>query len=105
MENYLNITMVIFTMIIKKMTEVIGLKVFTNSGDYFGEVEDANVMSNKVDGWKIRVSGGMSSLISGARGVIIPHRFVTAINDVFIINKGALPTQDSISSEISEEPI
>jgi sporulation protein YlmC with PRC-barrel domain len=99
--------MVIFTMIIKKMTEVIGLKVFTNSGDYFGEVEDANVQSNKVDGWKIRVSGGMSSMISGARGVIIPHRFVTAINDVFIINRGALPGPESMpaSSEVSVEPV
>jgi len=77
------------------MTEVIGARVYTDSGDYFGEVEEANVQDNKVDGWKIKVSGGMATLISGARGVIIPHRFVRAVSDIFIINKSSLPTSDS----------
>ncbi|PIO07160.1 hypothetical protein COU59_03825 [Candidatus Pacearchaeota archaeon CG10_big_fil_rev_8_21_14_0_10_34_12] len=90
-------------MIVKKMTEVVGLKVYTNSGDYFGEVEEANIMNNRVEGWKIRVSGGMSTLISGARGVIIPHKFVTAISDIFIINKSALPGPESEVSEMPEE--
>lgn len=92
-------------MIVKKMTEVIGVKVYTNSGDYFGEVEEASIQDNKVEGWKIRVSGSMTALISGARGVIIPHKFVSAISDIFIINKSALPGPDSEFSEVSEEVI
>jgi|TARA_B100000315_G_C14307114_1_gene464566 sporulation protein YlmC with PRC-barrel domain len=92
----------ILSMRVKKMTEVIGAKVYADSGDYFGEIEEANLQDNKVDGWKIKVSGGMATLISGARGVIIPHKFVRAISDIFIINKSALPSSDS---EIQTEEI
>jgi sporulation protein YlmC with PRC-barrel domain len=81
-------------MIVKKVTEVIGTKVYTDSGDYFGEIEEANLQENKIDGWRIKVGGGITSLIGGARGVIIPHQFVKAISDIFIINKGALPSPD-----------
>lgn len=88
---------------VKKLSEVVGTKVYTDSGDYFGEVEEANLNENKIDGWRIRVSGSMMSLISGARGVIIPHQFVKAISDIFIITKSALPSQDSDIEEISEE--
>ncbi|MAG79025.1 hypothetical protein CMI40_01470 [Candidatus Pacearchaeota archaeon] len=88
---------------VKKITEVIGVKVYTDSGDYFGEIEEANLHENKVDGWRIKVSGSMMSLISGARGVIIPHQFVKAISDIFIINKSALPTPESDIGEVSEE--
>ncbi|MFQ5532144.1 MAG: PRC-barrel domain-containing protein [Candidatus Nanoarchaeia archaeon] len=88
---------------IKKITEVIGTKVYTDSGDYFGEIEEANLQENKIDGWRIKVSGSITSLIGGARGVIIPHQFVKAISDVFIINKSALPSPDSDMQEISED--
>lgn len=88
---------------IKKITEVIGSKVYTDSGDYFGEIEEANLQENKVDGWRIKVGGSVTSLIGGARGVIIPHQFVRAISDIFIINKSALPSPDSEIEEIPEE--
>jgi sporulation protein YlmC with PRC-barrel domain len=80
---------------IRKITEVIGVKVFTDSGDFFGEVEEVNLSENKIDGWKIRVGGSITTLIGGARGVIIPHQFVKAISDILIINKVALPSSDS----------
>ena len=88
---------------IKKLSEAIGLKVYTDSGDYFGEVEEANLSENKIDGWRIKVSGSMLSLISGARGVIIPHQFVKAISDIFIISKSALPSQEQDLEEIPSE--
>ena len=88
---------------VKRLSEVMGAKVYTDSGDYFGEIEEANLQDNKVEGWRIRVLGSMVSLISGARGVIIPHQFVKAISDVFIISKSALPTPESEIEEISEE--
>ena len=90
---------------IKKISEVMGIKVYTDSGEYFGEVEEANLMENKIDGWRIRVGGVMSSLIGGARGVIIPHQFVKAIGDVFIINKTALPSPESEIEEVPAELI
>jgi sporulation protein YlmC with PRC-barrel domain len=88
---------------VKKITEVIGAKVYTDAGDFFGEIEEANLSENKVDGWRIRVGGSVLSLIGGARGVIIPHQFVKAISDIFIINKAALPSQDPGIEEISED--
>ena len=90
---------------IKKITEVIGTKVYTDSGDYFGEIEEANLSENKIDGWRIKVGGSVISLIGGARGVIIPHQFVKAISDVFIINKSALPNPDSDLDEVPEDLI
>tara|TARA_Y100000034_G_C6732399_1_gene324544 strand:- start:299 stop:583 length:285 start_codon:yes stop_codon:yes gene_type:complete len=88
---------------IKKVTEVLGTKVYTDSGDYFGEIEEANLMENKIDGWRIKVGGSIVSLIGGAKGVIIPHQFVRAVSDIIIINKAALPSQDA-SDEIEEVP-
>ncbi len=91
---------------IKKITEVIGTKVYTDSGDYFGEVEEVNLADNKIDGWRIRVGGSIISLIGGARGVIIPHQFVKAISDIFIINKSALPSPSETEiEEITEDLI
>ncbi len=90
---------------IKKITEVVGAKVYTDSGDYFGEIEEANLSENKIDGWRIKVGGSVLSLIGGARGVIIPHQFVKAISDIFIINKSALPSPDSDMEEIREDLI
>ncbi len=83
---------------VRKITEVLGLRVYTDSGEYFGEVEEANLFENRVDGWRIRVGGGVASLIGGARGVIIPHQFVKSIGDVLIISSSALPSMpDSVS--------
>lgn len=80
---------------VKKVTEVLGTKVYTDSGDFFGEIEEANLSENKIDGWRIKVGGSVLSLIGGARGVIIPHQFVKAVSDIIIINKTALPSQES----------
>ena len=50
---------------IKKITEVVGSKVHTDSGDFFGEIEEANLSDNKIDGWRIKVGGSVIPLISG----------------------------------------
>jgi len=88
---------------IKKISEVVGAKVYTDSGDFFGEIEEANLFDNKIDGWRIKVGGSVMSMIGGARGVIIPHQFVKAVGDVFLINRSALPSQDSGIEEIPED--
>lgn len=87
---------------VRKISEVIGTKVYTDSGDFFGEIEEANLHDNKIEGWRIKVGGSVMSLIGGARGVIIPHQFVRAISDIFIINKTALPSQDQIEEVPAE---
>ena len=88
---------------VRKISEVLGTKVYTDSGDFFGEIEEANLHENKVEGWRIKVGGSVMSMIGGARGVIIPHQFVRAISDIFIINRSALPSQDSALEEVPVE--
>ena len=84
---------------IKKISEVLGKHVYTSEGDYFGQVEEVNLVDNKIDGWKIKLGSGMMGSIGGARGVIIPHQFVKAIGDVFVITKASLPMVDSDTIE------
>ena len=84
---------------IKKITEVVGTKVYTDSGDFFGEIEEVNLFENKIDGWRIKVHHTVASLIGGARGVIIPHQMVRATGDIIIISKDALPAYDGSSEE------
>ena len=88
---------------IKKISEVIGKRVYTDAGDFFGEVEEANLVENKVDSWRIKVAGEMGGFLGGARGVVIPHQFVKAIGDVFVVSKTSLPLQESIAEESLEE--
>lgn len=91
---------------IKKMSEAIGKHVYTSDGDYFGQVEEVNLVDNKIDGWKIKISGGFMSLLGGAKGVIIPQQFVRAIGDIFIVNKASLPSRDDhldVSSDMPEQ--
>lgn len=84
---------------------MIGLKVFTDSGDYFGEIEEANLMENKVESWRIKISrdSNMTAFLGGARGLIVPHQFVKAVGDVVIINKNAVPVKEEVKGESVEE--
>jgi sporulation protein YlmC with PRC-barrel domain len=85
---------------IRKMSEVIGKRVYTDGGDLFGIVEELNLLDNKVDGWRIVVSreSGMNSLLGGARGIIVPQQFIKAVGDVILINKSAVPIKEDDSS-------
>lgn len=76
---------------IKNISEIIGKHVYTSDGDYFGQIDEVNLVENKIDGWKIKVGSGFLSMFGGARGVVVPHQFVKAIGDIFIINKTSLP--------------
>ena len=90
---------------IKKLSEVIGRKVFTDSGDLFGIVEEVNLVDNKIDGWRIVVSrdSGLNSVLGGARGVIVPQQFLKAIGDVLIISKNAVPLKEEDEDMTTEE--
>jgi sporulation protein YlmC with PRC-barrel domain len=88
---------------IKKLTEVIGKKVYTDTGDFFGEIEESNLVENKIENWRIKVVSSMGSFLGGARGVIIPHQFVRAIGDVVIVSRASLPLEEG--EETVEETV
>ena len=102
MENYLNKNTYFISMKVKKITEVLGKRVYTDSGDFFGEIEEANLFENKVDGWRIKIANHLNSVLGGARGGVIPHQFVKAVSDIFIINKAALPNQEMDMDESAD---
>jgi sporulation protein YlmC with PRC-barrel domain len=89
---------------VKNVSEVIGKKVYTSEGDFFGQIEEVNLVDNRIEGWKIRVGSGFSGILGGARGVVIPHQFVKAVGDVFIVNKAMIPVSKGMDEmvDISE---
>ena len=81
----------------KRVTEIYDLRVFTDDGNYFGDVEESIIAANKLFGWRIRATKGsyLSKVLGGAKGVIVPHQLVKSIGDVIIVSKAAVPSYES----------
>ena len=77
------------------------MQVFTDAGDYFGDVEEAVLASNKVAGWRIRATKNsyLARILGGARGVVVPHQLVKAVGDVMIISRNAVPNYEESMDE------
>lgn len=86
---------------VKQVTDLYDMKVFTDSGDYFGDIEEAIVTTNKVHGWKVKASKNsfLNKVLGGAKGVIVPHQYVKSVGDVIIISKQAIPTYEESTEE------
>ena len=78
----------------KKISETYDMRVFTDSGDYFGDVEESIITQNKVFGWRVRATKNsfLSKVLGSAKGVIVPHQLVKSVGDVMIISKAAIPS-------------
>jgi sporulation protein YlmC with PRC-barrel domain len=87
---------------IKKINEMYGMRVFTDNGDYFGDIEEAVLSSNKVYGWRVKATknSSLTKVLGGTKGVIVPHQFVKAIGDVVVISKAAIPSYEEDESVI-----
>ena len=79
----------------KRISEVYDMRVFTDGGDYFGDIEEAILTQNKVFGWRVRATKNsfLNKILGSAKGVIVPHQLVKAIGDIMIISKSAVPAQ------------
>ncbi len=88
----------------KKLSECYDMRVFTDTGDYFGDVEEAIVTSSKISGWKVKAtkSSFLSKILGSAKGVIVPHTLVKSVGDVMIISKAAVPSSGAEEDESSE---
>ena len=86
----------------KKIGETYEMKVFTDSGEYFGDVEESILTNNKIFGWRVRSTKNsfLNKVLGSAKGVIVPHQLVKSISDIMIISKAAVP---SYSGEEEEE--
>ena len=78
----------------KKITETFDMKVFTDTGEYFGDIEESIITQNKVFGWRVRATKNsfLSKVLGSAKGVIVPHQLVKSIGDIMIISRAAIPS-------------
>jgi sporulation protein YlmC with PRC-barrel domain len=85
----------------KKLSDVFSVEVFTDSGEYFGDVEESILTNNKIFGWRVRATkkSYLTKILGGAKGVIVPHQLVKSIGDVMIISKAAIPKVDDDDME------
>lgn len=86
---------------LRALDEVWDMKVFTDSGEYFGDIEEAILASNKISSWRIKATKGsfLSKVLGGAKGVIVPHNLVKSIGDVMIISRAAVPAYEEGKEE------
>ena len=77
----------------KRISESYDMRVFTDSGEYFGDVEESILTNTKIFGWKVRATKNsfLNKVLGSAKGVIVPHQLVKAIGDIMIISKTAIP--------------
>jgi len=70
------------------------LKVFTDTGDYFGDIEESILTANKVFGWRVKSTKNsfLNKVLGSAKGVIVPHQLVKSVGDIMIISKAAVPS-------------
>ena len=78
---------------VKRITETYDMKVFTDNGDYFGDIEEVILTNTKINGWRVRATKNsfLNKILGSAKGVIVPHQLVKSIGDVMIISKSAVP--------------
>lgn len=77
----------------KKISETYDMRVFTDNGEYFGDIEESILTHNKVFGWRVKASKNsfLIKVLGSAKGVIVPHQLVKSIGDIMIISKAAVP--------------
>lgn len=80
----------------KTINDVYSMRVFTDTGEYFGDVEESVLSTNKISGWRVRATKNsfLTKVLGGAKGVIVPHQLVKAIGDIMIINRTAIPSYE-----------
>ena len=89
----------------RRVSESYEMKVFTDTGDYFGDVEEAILTQNKVFGWRVRSTKNsfLNKVLGSAKGVIVPHQLVKSMGDIMIISKAAVPSYNQEDDKEDED--
>lgn len=85
----------------RKITDVFGMRVFTDEGYYYGDIEETILHGNRVYGWRVRATKNsqLARVLTGAKGATVPHALVKSIGDVMIISRNALPSEEETPQE------
>jgi sporulation protein YlmC with PRC-barrel domain len=78
----------------ERISDVYDMKVFTESGEYFGDVEELILTKTKIAGWRVKATKNsfLARMLGSAKGVVVPHQLVKSLGDVLIISKAAVPS-------------
>lgn len=78
----------------RKISETYDMKVFTDTGDYFGDIEESILTKNKIFGWRVKATKNsyLNKVLGSAKGVIVPHQLVKSVGDIMIISRAAVPS-------------
>jgi|TARA_B100001964_G_C14255374_1_gene612136 sporulation protein YlmC with PRC-barrel domain len=89
----------------KKITETFDMRVFTDTGEYFGDIEESIITQNKVFGWRVRATKNsfLNKVLGSAKGVIVPHQLVKSMGDIMIISRAAIPSYSEDEEQQKEE--
>lgn len=89
----------------KRISNTYDMKVFTDTGDYFGDIEESIITQNKVFGWRVRSTKNsfLNKVLGSAKGVIVPHQLVKSVGDIMIISKAAVPSYNQEDEEVDAE--
>ena len=85
----------------KRISDSYDMKVFTDSGDYFGDIEETILTTNKIFGWRVKATKNsfLNKVLGSAKGVIVPHQLVKSVGDIMIISKSAVPSYSAEDDE------
>jgi sporulation protein YlmC with PRC-barrel domain len=88
---------------LRRISEIYDMKVFTDSGEYFGDIEESILTQTKVFGWRVKATRNsyLNKILGNAKGVIVPHQLVKSVGDIMIISRTAMPSgaQDEEEAE------
>jgi sporulation protein YlmC with PRC-barrel domain len=89
---------------LKRISETYDMRVFTDTGEYFGDIEESIVTKNKVFGWRVKSTKNsfLNKVLGSAKGVIVPHQLVKSVGDIMIISKAAVPNYSAEDEEESD---
>lgn len=81
----------------QKISTTYNMKVFTDNGEYFGDVEENILTKTKVFGWRVKATKNsyLAKVLGSAKGVIVPHQLVKSMGDIMIISKAAMPNYNA----------
>lgn len=87
----------------QKISETYDIKVFTDNGEYFGDVEESILTKTKIFGWRVKATKNsyLAKVLGSAKGVIVPHQLVKSLGDIMIISKAAIPSYSGEAEEKS----
>ena len=85
----------------KSISETYDMRVFTDTGEYFGDIEESIITQNKVFGWRVKATKNsfLTKVLGSAKGVIVPHQLVKSIGDIMIISRAAIPSYSEEEKE------